>query len=152
MCGLAVYSTHVLFTFARVLQGIGPALCLPNALAILGVTYAPGKRKSIVFSLFAATAPSGAVLGSVFTSLFALSWWPWSFWCFSIILAVVVVLGYYAIPPCPPPANSWPPTFRARVARLDIPGAVIGITGLLLFNFAWNQVRNFDFAYRGYEL
>lgn len=36
VCGLAVYSDHVLFVFARVLQGIGPALVLPNGLAQIG--------------------------------------------------------------------------------------------------------------------
>lgn len=138
--GLAVYSNHVLFTFGRVLQGIGPALCLPNALAILGATYNPGKRKSMVFAAFAATAPTGSVLGSAFASLFALAWWPWAWWCFAIVLAATTVLGYYVIPPCPPShmANV-PPTWKGKLKFLDLPGAVVGITGLILFNFAWNQ-------------
>lgn len=38
VAGLAVYSNHVLFIFARVLQGIGPSICLPNGLALLGAT------------------------------------------------------------------------------------------------------------------
>lgn len=70
--GLAVYSNHVLFTFARVLQGIGPAILLPNGLAILGATYPPGRRKAMVFSIFGACAPTGSILGSVFASLFTL--------------------------------------------------------------------------------
>jgi MFS family permease len=37
--GFAVWSNKVLFIFARVLAGIGPAICLPNALAILGASY-----------------------------------------------------------------------------------------------------------------
>ena len=48
IAGLAVYSNHVLFVFARVLQGIGPAITLPNGLALLGATYAPGRRKDMV--------------------------------------------------------------------------------------------------------
>ncbi|KAK6062978.1 major facilitator superfamily transporter [Seiridium cupressi] len=138
--GLAVYSDHVLFTFGRVLQGIGPALCLPNALAILGASYAPGKRKSLVFAAFAATAPGGSVLGSLFSSLFALAWWPWTFWCFALVLAATTVLGYYAIPPCPPSHMAKvPKTWKGKLAYLDLPGAVAGVTGLILFNFAWNQ-------------
>ncbi|KAI0127744.1 major facilitator superfamily domain-containing protein [Xylariales sp. AK1849] len=140
VCGLAVFSNHVLFTFGRVLQGIGPALCLPNALALLGATYAPGKRKSLVFAAFGATAPAGSILGSLFSSLFTLAWWPWTFWCFSIVLAVTVVLGYYVIPPCPSThKDNRPTTLGAVISRLDLPGAVSGITGLILFNFAWNQ-------------
>ena len=72
--GLSVYSNHVLFTFARVFQGIGPAIALPNALAILGATYAEGPRKHMVFSIFGATAPGGAVIGAAFAGLFALAW------------------------------------------------------------------------------
>lgn len=48
VAGLAVYSNHVLFIFARVLQGIGPAITLPNGLALLGSSYNPGPRKDMV--------------------------------------------------------------------------------------------------------
>jgi len=57
VAGLAVYSGEVLFIFARVLSGIGPAITLPNALGLLGATYVPGTRKNMVFSLFGACAP-----------------------------------------------------------------------------------------------
>ena len=57
VAGVAVYSNHVLFVFARVLQGIGPAITLPNGLAILGATYAPGRRKQMAFAAFGAVAP-----------------------------------------------------------------------------------------------
>lgn len=30
IAGVAVYSNHVLFILARVLQGIGPAICVPK--------------------------------------------------------------------------------------------------------------------------
>lgn len=53
VAGLSVYSGSLLFIFARALQGIGPAICLPNSLAILGL-YKPGRRKNIVFSIFGA--------------------------------------------------------------------------------------------------
>lgn len=55
VAGLAVYSGSVLFIFARALQGIGPAICLPNALALLGSLYKTGLRKNMVFSIFGAT-------------------------------------------------------------------------------------------------
>lgn len=47
VAGLAYYSNHVLFNFARAFQGLGPAVMLPNSLAILGSTYAPGPRKDM---------------------------------------------------------------------------------------------------------
>jgi hypothetical protein len=58
VAGLAIYADHVLFVFARVLQGIGPAILLPNGVALLGASYANGSpRKDMVFALFGACAP-----------------------------------------------------------------------------------------------
>lgn len=53
--GLSVYSGKFLFIFARALQGIGAAVCLPNAIAILGNAYSSGKKKTMMFSIFGAT-------------------------------------------------------------------------------------------------
>lgn len=140
VCGLAVYSNHVLFVFGRVLQGIGPALILPNGLAILGATYAPGRRKSLAFAAFAATAPAGSVIGATFSGLFALKWWPWTFWTFSIVLAATVALAYVVIPAVPASQReNSPKTTRGLIDRLDIPGVLTGVTGLILINFSWNQ-------------
>ncbi|KAI0017597.1 major facilitator superfamily domain-containing protein [Xylariomycetidae sp. FL0641] len=140
VCGLAVFSNHVLFVFARVLQGIGPALMLPNGLAILGATYPPGRRKEMIFALFGATSPTGSVLGSLFAGLFALAWWPWTFFAFSIILSVVVTAAYFVIPHCPTKyQQERPKGFKNTVVGLDLVGTALGVTGLVLFNFAWNQ-------------
>jgi MFS family permease len=76
VAGLAWYSNHVLFIFARVLAGIGPAICMPNGLALLGGLYENGPRKNMAFAVFGACAPGGAILGSAFAALFALAWWP----------------------------------------------------------------------------
>ncbi|KAJ2974921.1 hypothetical protein NUW58_g6113 [Xylaria curta] len=139
--GLSVYSNYTLIIFARVLQGIGPAICLPNALAILGSVYPPGHRKAMVFAFFGAVAPVGAVIGSAVASAISLAWWPWAFWAFSIWLAVLAVLGYVAIPDQPQKdeAFAYGYTWRALNEELDLPGAVTGVTSLVLFNFAWNQ-------------
>ena len=138
VAGLAVYSSHVLFNFARVFQGIGPAIVLPNALAILGATYSPGKRKAMVFAIFGATAPSGAVLGSAFAGLFNLAWWPWAFWSFAIALACITIVGLYVIPD-PPSKISQQRSFHDKVSDLDLLGGFCGVTALVLINFAWNQ-------------
>jgi MFS family permease len=69
VAGLSVSSNHVLFVFARVFQGIGPAMCLPNALAIFGKSFSELPR-NMAFAWFAATAPWGAVAGLTFGALF----------------------------------------------------------------------------------
>lgn len=143
ICGAAYYSNQVLFIFARVLQGIGPAIVLPNGLAIFGRYYPPGQRKSMVFAIFGACAPTGSVLGSAGAALFDLTFWPWAFWTLGIILFVVTGLGLYIIPDeeLEPHEQqerenrTWGQTFEA----LDPWGALTGVLALVLFNFAWNQ-------------
>lgn len=147
VAGLSVYSNHVLFNIARTLQGMGPAICLPNGLAVLGSTYPPGRRKNMVFSIFGATAPLGSVLGATFSSLFALAWWPWAFFSFAIILAATALAGQLLIPTPPPPPSSTilsktaphKPTAWHRIRQLDPLGSITGVASLVLIDFAWNQ-------------
>ncbi|KAF2967695.1 hypothetical protein GQX73_g5872 [Xylaria multiplex] len=98
-----------------------------------------GKRWSSPF--FGAVAPVGAVLGSAVAAAISLAWWPWAFWALGIWLAVLVILGYIAIPDIPLKddafANGY--TWRKLIEELDLPGAVTGVVSLVLFNFAWNQ-------------
>ncbi|CAK1366430.1 unnamed protein product [Cercospora beticola] len=142
IAGLAVYSNHVLFVFARVIQGIGPAICLPNGLALLGGLYGPGKRKNMAFAVFGACAPGGSIVGAVFGGLFVLAWWPWTFWSFGIALLGIAGVAAWAIPDPQghkPGLNGHQLFSWAAVWELDLLGAVTGILGLLLINFAWNN-------------
>ncbi|GKT91551.1 major facilitator superfamily transporter [Colletotrichum tofieldiae] len=138
IAGLSVYSNFTLAVFSRVLQGIGPAICLPNALALFGAAYPPGHRKAMVFSFFGAVAPMGGVVGAALASTLELAWWPWALWAMSIWLAILAVAGWFIIPE-PPTKLQSPKGFKAMFIELDIPGAVTGIVALVLFNFAWNQ-------------
>ncbi|KAJ4296314.1 multidrug-resistance type transporter aminotriazole resistance [Kalmusia sp. IMI 367209] len=137
--GCSVYSNHVLFTFARVFQGIGPAIMLPNGLAIFGATYAPGRRKAMVFAIFGACAPTGSVLGSAFAGLFTLGWWPWTFWAFAIYLVLITAVGSVLIPDPPKKSKFASMPVSEQIRNLDLPGAAAGVAALVLFNFAWNQ-------------
>ncbi|KAK6856180.1 hypothetical protein PG995_008331 [Apiospora arundinis] len=125
LAGAAYYSGPALFTVCRVLQGMGAAMCLPNAIALLGAAYNPGRKKSLVFSAFAAMAPCGSIIGAAGGSAFALVWWPVAYWAFSFTLCIVAIIGYYAIPPAKT-GKETPQTFRAWLMELDIPGATAG--------------------------
>ncbi|KAE8350330.1 major facilitator superfamily-domain-containing protein [Aspergillus coremiiformis] len=139
VAGVSVYSNHVLFIFARVLQGLGPAMLLPNGLAVLGATYAPGKKKNMVFAIFGATAPNGAILGAVFSSLFSqLAWWPWTYWTMAIVSAVCALLGSIVVAPVQH-TNFKQHRFLVLLRILDVFASSLGITGLVLVNVAWNQ-------------
>lgn len=61
---------------SRVFAGIGPAICLPNGLAMLGALYQPGKRKNMAFAVFGGCAPAGGIAGFTIGGLFNLAWWP----------------------------------------------------------------------------
>ncbi|KAJ5700827.1 hypothetical protein N7536_003840 [Penicillium majusculum] len=137
LAGFSVWSNQIFFDCCRALQGIGPALLLPNALAILGRTYRPGLRKEMIFSLFGATAPGGFIVGGVFSSIFAqLVWWPWGYWVMGITCAILALVGWLVIPYSPQPKFD----DKLRLwQRLDLIGATVGISGLVLINFSWNQ-------------
>ncbi|KAF2994573.1 hypothetical protein E8E13_000985 [Curvularia kusanoi] len=147
VAGTSVYAPgnggQVLFIFARVLSGIGPAILLPNALGLLGATYPEGRRKDMVFSLFGACAPSGAVVGGTFAGLWSLLWWPWTFWTFGIALACLGCFSYWILPAVPLKEEEQGLTFAQRIHELDLLGATVGITAMILFNFAWNQAPGF---------
>lgn len=137
LTGFSVWSNQIFFDCARAFQGIGPALLLPNAIAIMGRAYEPGLRKDMVFSIFGSTAPGGYVVGSVFSSLLAeLAWWPWAYWVMGMVCFGFAVLGVVVIPNTPRPKfNDGISSFT----RLDVLGACTGISALILINFAWNQ-------------
>lgn len=134
LAGLTVYTAStVFFDVCRAMQGVGPAVLLPNSLAILGRAYAPGRRKDMVFALFASTAPTGFLCGAIFGSLLAEHvWWPWGFWITSIVCALISVLAVIVIPSESVARTEDTPTF-------DSIGAILGVCGLVLVNFAWNQ-------------
>ncbi|EED21152.1 MFS transporter of unkown specificity [Talaromyces stipitatus ATCC 10500] len=139
VAGLSVYSSDVLFIFARVFQGMGPALTLPNGLAILGQSYSPGPRKNMSFAWFGGSAPFGAIGGFLFGGLFALAWWPWIYFSQAIALAGVTAFAVWVIPPQPARRTRQTRSLSQLSEDLDVPGGLAGFTALVLFNFAWNQ-------------
>lgn len=132
--GFAVYpQKQIFFDICRALQGIGPALIMPNGLALFGRAYAPGIKKNIVFSIFGSVAPAGFVAGATFGSLYAeVVWWPWAFWSFGVALWCLAVFALLVVPKelSEKPVN--PPGF-------DFMGSVLGVSGMVLVNVAWNN-------------
>jgi MFS family permease len=132
--GLAVYpQKQIFFDVCRAMQGIGPALIMPNGLALFGRAYPPGIKKNVVFSIFGCVAPVGFVVGATFGSLFAqIATWPWAFWSFGIALWVLAALSLLVVPreisekPLDPPGFDWT-------------GSIMGVVGLVLINVAWNN-------------
>jgi MFS family permease len=138
----AYVGDHVFFDICRGFQGIGAALIVPNALALLGRAYPPGTKKNIVFSLFGAMAPWGFVIGALFASLFAeLTWWPWLFWSYAFTCWGLSIFSVIAIPK----SLAHDAQFAGRTDRpgMDWTGSVLGVSGLVLVNVAWNNAPLF---------
>ena len=107
---------------ARAAQGVGAALLTPAALSVITATYAGGQRVtalSVWGALGAAGAAAGVLLGGVLTT-----WLGWrSVFLINVpVGAAAWILAGRLIPR---------PAAAARgLARLDLPGAVLGVTGL----------------------
>lgn len=143
VAGLSIYTPkpYAVFLFARIMQGVGPALLVPNAVALLGVTYVPGPRKAMLFAIFGAMAPASAIISPAFTSLLALARWPYAFFALSLLLIVITVASLLIIPGGLSPERGRVPVrgFKALCTELDILGALTGVSGLALISVSWNQ-------------
>ena len=114
-------------------------MCLPNGVAILGGTYQPGLRKNLVFAVFGAVAPGGAVVGAVFAGIFHKNW-PWAFYSLALVLTASAIVSHFVIPDrVSKGVDSDSLGLWGLLKTLDILGGATGITALTLFNFAWNQ-------------
>jgi MFS family permease len=134
LTGIAGYiNSGIYFHIMRAFQGIGPTMLLPNAVALLARAYPAGLRKSIVFSIFGATAPAGFILGALFGSIFAqFVWWPWAQWALAIFCYILAVLTYLVVPT--ELSIAVHPT-----GKTDVLGAITGVSGLILFIYCFNQ-------------
>ncbi|CAF0991091.1 unnamed protein product [Adineta steineri] len=134
LTGMAAYVNNgIYFHIMRAFQGIGPTMLLPNAVALLARTYPAGLRKSIVFSIFGATAPTGFIIGALFGSFFAqYVWWPWAHWALAIFCYILAILTYIVVP------NELSKAVQPE-GKTDVIGSIIGITGLILFIYCWNE-------------
>lgn len=151
--GFSSYATHtpVVFDVCRGFQGIGYSLLLPNAVALMArCTHDGHWKRAVYFTLFAATAPNGFLLGALFSSLIA-QFHP-NHWEFAFYLAAVCLAGLCVVAILVLPSDAYLRKFHgadgdddeagARIPLwklFDLPGALLAISGLVLFNFSWNQ-------------
>lgn len=132
IAGVSVYDSTILFIVSRAFPGIRCALLVPNALALVGRTYGASPRKNMILALFGAAAPTGWVMGAVFSSILAqLAWCPWAYFALAITCVFMVMTAWMIIPKDDMPA--------ASLKDLDFLGALFGVSGLILTSFAWNQ-------------
>ncbi|KAL3233656.1 Aminotriazole resistance protein [Nakaseomyces bracarensis] len=146
ICGLSNYAHNdAFFIVSRAFQGLGISLILPNLLGIVGSIYIAGtRRKNMVISLIGCMAPIGATLGGVFAGLIGTedkNQWPWAFYSYAIYAALNSALCLWLIP------NNIPTNVHKH--QMDWIGSFLGVAGLILLNFVWNQapIDGWDSAY-----
>lgn len=136
--GLSYYSRlSEFFITCRAFQGIGFAFILPCGMGILGTVYPSGRRKNLAFAFVGASAPVGATIGCLMAAVVSqLWWWCWAFWLLAISCVLTAVMAVYAIPG---PFKHHNLTWKEAMRNFDVWGSVVGVAGLILLNFLWNQ-------------
>lgn len=115
----------------RGLTGIGAAFTTPNAAALLSTNIPPGRKRALANSLFDAMSPVGAAAGCLVSALLMqLTQDLWSFVVPSCYGGVIFGLVWYAVP------RDSPSDHRGKI---DWTGAYLGLAGLILFCFVWNE-------------
>ncbi|KAF5011025.1 hypothetical protein FDECE_2832 [Fusarium decemcellulare] len=123
--------TFVSFNIVRAITGVGGALIMPNAVAMIGIALPPGRMRNLCMGLFAASAPVGGWLGTMLCGgMMKVASWHWNFWFLAILGAVIFGALHYCSPEEVP---------VDRGGKIDWVGLALGTSSLIIFNFVWNQ-------------
>lgn len=147
--GFSYVGGPIMLATCRGLQGIGPALLVPNGIALIGRTFPIGMKRSISIAIFGGCGPVGITIGVVFSAILAqLVWWPWCFWVMSFACAGCFILTWIVIP-SDDAGESPDDIVNKPREQFDLLGAFTGVIGLLLINFALNEapVEGWDHYY-----
>jgi EmrB/QacA subfamily drug resistance transporter len=132
LCGLA-WSESSLIAF-RAAQGLGAALLVPAALALLLTTFTEGRERNLALGIYGAAAGSGAAVGVLLGGLLTtyLSW-PWIFF-------VNVPVGLAAIAVTPLLLGESRALLPHR--HFDLAGASAVTAGLMLLVYALTRATS----------
>ncbi|KAJ5738582.1 hypothetical protein N7493_001737 [Penicillium malachiteum] len=134
VCG---FSHNVkLFDISRGLMGIGNGALVPNSFALLARAFPPmSMKKNIAFAFLGFCAPSGFIFGGLIGGAFGEKvTWRWGFWFWAIGCLFLTAASFLTIPHR---IGSAIPGLSLR--NFDYIGSLLGISGLILFSFAWSQ-------------
>ena len=135
LCGLAPGQGSLIG--ARGVQGLSGAIVSPAALAILLATFPEGPQRTRALGVWGAivglAGASGVLLGGFITELLG---WRWVFLVNVPIGIAVIVAALRVIPAGRPPKRG----------SLDLPGAALVTSGLLLLLFSVMETRTHDWT------
>ncbi|KAL6903890.1 MFS general substrate transporter [Trichoderma evansii] len=131
MATAAYGGTIISVSIMRALAGIGGGLIVPNAVALLTITFPPGKRRNLSLALFASMGPVGGTGGCFIVGIF-IQWlhWTWLFFFLAtlglIVYGIAIIVIEQDLPLDP-------------TGSIDWVGSYLALGGLILFNIVWNQ-------------
>ncbi|KAH7009655.1 major facilitator superfamily-domain-containing protein [Ilyonectria destructans] len=127
----AFCTTYSSFVAVRGLTGVGGGILMPNAVATLMIMVPPGKARNVTLATFAASPPVGALIGALLAGVFLeKAEWKWLFILIALF-GLLVFSALFLVLPHEVPVD--------KEGKIDYVGIFLGLSGLLLFNFAWNQ-------------
>jgi EmrB/QacA subfamily drug resistance transporter len=135
-CGLS--GSPLALIFFRAIQGLGAAIVVPAALAIISTTFPEGRERNFAMGVWTAVAAGGGAAGLVLGGLItdALGW-EWIFLVNVPVGAAGVALSFVLLE-----ADRGEPTAR----RLDLPGAVTVTAGLVLLVYGLTRAEGAGFG------
>jgi EmrB/QacA subfamily drug resistance transporter len=110
-----------LFVAARALQGVFGALLAPAALSLLTTTFVDPQERAKAFGVFGGVAVGGGAIGLILGGVLT-EYLNWR-WCLYVNLA-------FAVPAALAAMSLLHNEVPARRSRIDVPGALVGSTGL----------------------
>ncbi|KAM0359804.1 hypothetical protein ACHAP4_003412 [Fusarium culmorum] len=115
----------------RALTGVGGGIFMPNAVSIITTMVPPGQSRNVVLGFFAASPPLGGMVGALMTGLFMDQVnWMWLFILIAGVSALILVWLTLLMPKETPVDKG---------GHVDVPGIILGLGSLLLFNVVCNQ-------------
>ncbi|KIK81637.1 hypothetical protein PAXRUDRAFT_748221 [Paxillus rubicundulus Ve08.2h10] len=121
----------------RALIGIGSAMTVPSAFALLVNVFPEPLHQARALGIFGGCASVGSVLGFLIGALFV-QWasFHWVFWFVGLIAIPVALVSLFVIPPEISKSTDDPDAGIAKWRRLDLIGVSILTIAIILFIFA----------------
>ncbi|GGX83852.1 MFS transporter [Streptomyces hiroshimensis] len=131
--GGAAHTSGLLF-IARALQGAFGALLAPSALSLLTTTFTVGRERAKAFGIYGAIAGGGAAIGLIAGGLIT-EYLDWR-WCLyvNVPIALIALLGALVF-------LHDDRRRRGERPRLDIPGVLLGCSGLVAIVYACSEAQ-----------
>jgi EmrB/QacA subfamily drug resistance transporter len=132
LCGLSQSPAELIG--ARILQGLGAALLMPQTMAIIIATFPPERRGSAlgVWGAVAGVATiAGPTLGGFLVTTFD---WRWIFFVNLPVGVLVLAMASVFIPD----------NRQERQHRLDLPGVLVATAALFCFTFALTEGQRYS--------